>query len=219
LDVDSHDLPPEQATGVPSDYSAIGDRSRDTSYFLDMYLRDTRALQYIRSSPRWDGRLVLTGTSMGGQQSLVTAGLNPGKVTAVLVNEPAGADSNGDLHGRRAGYPNWDSGDRQIMRTAPYFDTANFAPHITAATLIAMGFIDVTAPPVGIWAELDEIPAPKEAVPMIESAHNDITPDKQDAWLKRSEEVLATIVHGGQFVPNEALARPLATAPAAGGGS
>ena len=209
LDVDSHDLPPDQGTGVPKEYQAIGARSRDTSYFLDMYLRDTRALEYIRSSPRWDGRtVVLTGTSMGGQQSLVTAGLNPGKVTALLVNEPAGADSNGDLHGRRAGYPNWDSGDPRVMQTALYFDTVNFAPRITAATLIAMGFIDTTAPPVGIWTELDEIPAPKEAVPMIESAHNNITPDKQDAWLKRSEEILATIAHGGRFIPNEALTRP-----------
>jgi cephalosporin-C deacetylase len=208
LDVDSHDLPPAQGTGVPDDYPTIGDRSRDTSYFLDMYLRDTRALEFIRSSPRWDGRtVVLTGTSMGGQQSLVTAGLNPGKVTAVLVNEPSGADSNGDLHGRRAGYPNWDSSDPQVMRTALYFDTVNFAPRITAATLMAMGFIDTTAPPAGLWTELDEIPAPKEAVPMIESAHNNLTPDKQDAWLKRSEEVLATMVHGGRFVPNPELTR------------
>jgi cephalosporin-C deacetylase-like acetyl esterase len=209
LDVDSHDLPPDQGTGVPKDYQAIGNHSRDTSYFLDMYLRDTRSLEYIRSSPRWDGRtVVLTGTSMGGQQSLVTAGLNPGKVTAVLVNEPAGADSNGDLHGRRAGYPGWDSSDPRIMNTALYFDTVNFAPHITAATLIAMGFIDTTAPPAGIWTELDEIPGPTEAVPMIESAHNNITPDKQDAWLKRSEEVLATLAHGGRFIPNERLTRP-----------
>ncbi|HEX5460286.1 MAG TPA: acetylxylan esterase [Steroidobacteraceae bacterium] len=209
LDVDSHDLPPDQGTGVPKEYAAIGDHSRDTSYFLDMYLRDTRALQYIRSSPRWDGKtVVLTGTSMGGQQSLVTAGLNPGKVTAVLVNEPSGADSNGDLHGRREGYPVWDRGhDPQVLKTALYFDTVNFAPHITARTLIAMGFIDTTAPPVGIWTALDEIPGPKEAVPMIESEHNNYTPNKQDAWLKRSEEVLATIVHGGRFVPNPELTR------------
>jgi cephalosporin-C deacetylase len=209
LDVDSHDLPPDQGSGVPPNYQAIGDRSRETSYFLDMYLRDTRALEFIRHFPRWNGRtVVLTGGSMGGQQSLVTAGLNPGKVTAVLVNEPSGADSNGDLHGRRAGYPFWDSSDPQVMRTALYFDTVNFAPHITAASLIAMGFIDTTAPPAGIWAALDEIPAPKEAVPMIESDHNNITPDKQDAWLKRSEQVLATIVHGGKFIPNPAFTRP-----------
>ena len=43
---------------------------------------------------------------------------------------------------------------------------------------------------------------------MVESQHNNLTPQKQDAWLKRSEEVLATIVHGGELVPNEALTRP-----------
>jgi len=113
----------------------------------------------------------------------------------------------GLLDGRRAGYPNWNSADAQVMQTALYFDTVNFTPHITAPALIAMGFIDTTAPPAGIWTELDEIPAPKEAVPMIESEHNNLTPQKQDAWLKRSEEVLATSVHGGGFLPNEALTK------------
>ncbi|MFZ0500739.1 MAG: hypothetical protein WAU49_04935 [Steroidobacteraceae bacterium] len=45
---------------------------------------------------------------------------------------------------------------------------------------------------------------------MIESEQNNMTPDKQDAWLKRSEEVLATIVHGGRFIPNVTLTRPVA---------
>lgn len=209
LDVDSHDIPPSRGTGVPRDYPAVGDRSRGTSYFLDMYLRDTRALQYIRHCPYWNGRtVVFLGTSMGGQQSLVTAGLNPGKVTAVLVDEPSGADMNGLAHGRRPGYPYFAATDPDVLATARYFDTVNFAPHITAPVLAAMGFIDTTAPPAGIWTELDEIAAPTEAVPMIESAHNNITPDKQDAWLKRSEEVLATLVRGGRFVPDEALTRP-----------
>jgi pimeloyl-ACP methyl ester carboxylesterase len=94
-----------------------------------MYLRDSRAIDYIASRPDWDGKtIVIMGTSMGGQQSLVTAALNP-KVTAVIVNEPSGADSNGNLHGRKAGYPNWPSSDAKVMETALYFDTVNFAPH------------------------------------------------------------------------------------------
>lgn len=209
LDVDSHDLPPSVGTGVSTDYQAIGDRNPNTSYFLDMYLRDTRALQYIRHDPRWNGKtVVFLGTSMGGQQSLVTAGLNPGKVTAVLVDEPSGTDMNGLAHGRNPGYPYYDITDPKVLGTAAYFDPVNFAPHITASMLVAMGFIDTTACPAGIWTALNAMRAPKEAVPMIESDHNNITPDKQDAWLKRSEEVLATLVHGGRFVPNEALTRP-----------
>ena len=209
FDVDSHDIPPNRGTGVSQNYPALGEHSPQTSYFLGMYLRDTRALQYIRHNRLWNGKtLVLTGTSMGGQQSLATAGLNPGKETAVIVNEPSGADMNGLAHGRRPGYPFYATQNPSVLHTAAYFDTVNFAPHITAPTLLAMGFIDTTAPPAGLWTELNEIPAPKEAVPMIDSAHNNITPDKQDAWLSRSEELLAQLAHGDPFVPNQALTRP-----------
>jgi len=207
FNVDSHDIPPDQATGVRADYQAIGNADRETSYFLNMYLRDSRAIDYIATRPDWDGRtIVVTGTSMGGQQSLAAAGLNP-RVTAVIVNEPAGADSNGDLHGRKAGYPNWPSGDAKVMETALYFDTVNFAPRIKAPTLAAMGFIDTIAPPVGIWIALGQIRGPKEAVPMVESDHNNITPEKQRAYEARSREVLGMLLKGGTFAPDERWTR------------
>jgi dienelactone hydrolase len=109
-----------------------------------MYLRDSRAIDYIATRPDWDGKtIVIMGTSMGGQQSLVTAGLNP-KVTAVLVNEPSGADSN--------------------SRSA-------------------------------------------RGHPMIESDHNNITPQKQGAWDSRWKEVLGIILKGGTFTPNQEWTR------------
>jgi hypothetical protein len=111
FNVNSHDMPPDAATGVPTDYRNIGNTDRETSYFLNMYLRDSRAIDYISTRPDWDGKtIVVMGTSMGGQQSLAAAGLNP-RVTAVIANEPSGADSNGDPHGRKAGYPGWPSRD------------------------------------------------------------------------------------------------------------
>ncbi len=202
FDVDSHDLPPTEGTGVIDTYQSIGNTDRETSYFLNMYLRDARALDYIASRPDWDGKtIVVTGTSMGGQQSLAAAGLNH-KVTAVLVNEPAGADSNGDLHGRKAGYPNWPSDDPKVMRTALYFDTVNFASRIKAPVLAALGFIDTLAPPAGIWIAVNQIPGPKEVIPMVDSDHNNITPEKQGAWDARSKEVLTLILNGGEFKPN-----------------
>ena len=68
-----------------------------------MYLRDSRAIDYLATRTDWDGKtLVILGTSQGGQQGLVTAGLNPDRITALLVNEPSGGDTNGELHGRRA---------------------------------------------------------------------------------------------------------------------
>ena len=207
FDVDSHDLPPDQATGVSTNYQAIGNTDRETSYFLNMYLRDARAIDYIRTRPDWDGKtIVAMGTSMGGQQSLVTAGLRP-EITAVLVNEPSGADSNGNRHGHQAGYPNWPSDNLKVMETALYFDTVNFASRIQARVLAAIGFIDTIAPPAGIWIAVNQVPGPKEIVPMVESDHNNITPDKQEAWATRSREVLDTILHGGAFQPDESLTR------------
>jgi len=207
FNVDSHDLPPSQATGVGTGYQAIGNTDRETCYFLNMYLRDSRAIDYIASRPDWDGKnIVVMGTSMGGHQSLAAAGLNP-HVTAVIVNEPAGADSNGDLHGRKAGYPNWDSTNPKVMETALYFDTVNFASRIKAPVMAAMGFIDIVVPPVGVWIALDQVPGPKEAIPMVDSNHNNLTPDKIGAFETRSKEVLGIILNGGEFKPNEELAR------------
>jgi len=73
----------------------------------------------------------------------------------------------------------------------------------SAATASASGREgSANAPPAGVFTAFDQIPAPKEAIPMVESDHNHITPQKQDAYLKRQQEVLATILKTGTFTPN-----------------
>jgi cephalosporin-C deacetylase len=203
INVDSHDKSPaDPSGGIPRGYQAVGNTDREKSYFLDMYLRDSRALDFLLTRPDWDGKtIVLIGGSMGGQQSLVLAGLRPEKISAVLVCVPAGADANGDLHGRKAGYPNWPSDNPDVMKTALYFDTVNFASHIKAPVMAGMGFIDTTAPPAGIWTALNQIPGPKEPLPMIESEHDNMTPQKGRACPARQKEILDDVVKGGSFVP------------------
>ena len=121
---------------------------------------------------------------MGGQQSLCTAGLHS-KVTAMLVNVPAGADANGTAHGRKIGYPIWDVNDPKVLETAQYFDTVNCAARIKVPSLVAMGFIDTVTPPVGIWAAFNQIKAPKEAAPMPTSPHNHLaTPEQSMPWTR-----------------------------------
>ncbi len=209
LNIEPHDVLPDQPASyyeaLPAalkQYQTIGRSDRDKSYFLQMYLADYRAIEYLASRPDWDGRtLVVTGTSMGGQQSLCAAGLNP-RVTALIVNEPAGADSNGPLHGRAAGYPNWPADDPQIMRTAQYFDTVNCATHIKVPSLVALGFVDTTAPPAGIWTAFDQIRGPKQAVPMIDSPHNNLaTPEQQLPYTRSSAEWLGLLVQGLNPLP------------------
>lgn len=202
FNVDSHDMPPTEAT-APRNYASIGNTDREASYFLNMYLRDTRAIDFIRQHPNWDGRtIVIMGTSMGGQQSFATAGLNPGVITAMVVNVPSGANIAGDRSGQRAGYPNWNATDPAVASTAAYFDTMSFAPDITAAAIVAPGFIDVTSPPYGIIAAFNQIKGAKELVPMVESDHNHITPQKQNGWLERSRAALEELRTTGRVTIN-----------------
>jgi cephalosporin-C deacetylase len=204
LNVDSHDkLPSDPSGDIPKNYQTIGNTDREKSYFLSMYLRDSRALDYLMTRPDWDGKtIVVMGGSMGGQQSLVLAGLRPEKITAILTCVPAGADTNGDLHGRKAGYPNWPSNDPNVMKTALYFDTVNFASRIKAPVLAGMGFIDTISPPAGIWTALNQMTAPNEPLPMIESEHDNLTPQKGQACPARTKELLNILVTGGEFKPN-----------------
>jgi cephalosporin-C deacetylase-like acetyl esterase len=203
LNVDSHDkLPSDRSGNVPRNYREVGNTDRETSYFLNMYLRDARVLDYLLTRRDWDGRtIVLMGGSMGGQQSLALAGLRPEKISAVLVCVPAGADTNGDLHGRKAGYPDWRSDDPAVMKTALYFDTVNFASRIKAPVLAGIGFIDTISPPAGIWSMLNQIRGPVEALPMIESEHDNLTPDKGRICPARTNEILDVVRRGGAFTP------------------
>jgi cephalosporin-C deacetylase-like acetyl esterase/lysophospholipase L1-like esterase len=206
VNIEPHDVLPDQPQAyydaLPQElkqYQEIGRDSRDKSYFLQMYLADFRAVEYLASRPDWDGKtLVVMGTSMGGQQSFCAAAFNP-KVTAMIVHVPAGADALGPLHGRASGYPNWPTDDPRVVATAPYFDTVNCASRIHVPALVSMGFVDTTTPPVGIFTAFNQIRGPKEAVPMMESPHNHLaTPEQQQPYTVRSGEWLKTLLAGGQ---------------------
>jgi len=204
VNIEPHDVMPDQPKeyydALPAElksYNTIETRNRDKNYFLYMYLADIRAVDYLASRPDWDGRtLVVTGTSMGGQQSLCTAGLHP-KVTAMLINVPAGADANGTAHGRKTGYPFWDADDPKVLETAQYFDTVNCAALIKVPSLVSMGFIDTVTPPVGIWAAFNQIQGPKQAAPMPTSPHNHLaTPEQSLPWTRASADWLSALVAG-----------------------
>ena len=212
LNIEPHDVLPDQPPAyyqaLPDaikHYESIGNNDRDKSYFLRMYLGDYRAIDYITSRPDWDGKtLVVMGISMGGQQSLCVAGLHP-QITHLIVDVPAGCDTNGPLHGRQSSYPNFPADDPKVMETALYFDAVNFAPRIRATSLVAMGFVDTISAPAGIWTAFNQIPAPKEVVPMVESPHNhQATPEQHRGYTERSAEWLNTLVKGGQVIPRNA---------------
>jgi cephalosporin-C deacetylase len=186
LNIEAHDLPidrpeafyQEQNAGALRNYPAMGNDSRETSYFLRMYLGDYRAAQYLAERPDWDGRtLVVMGGSQGGQQTLITAGLHP-KITAALAEVPAGCDMLGPDSGRAPGWPMWywqttDKDPQKVHEASRYFDAVNFASRIHCPILVGAGLIDETCPPAGVAAAVNQIRAPKELIFFPQGGHQD----------------------------------------------
>ena len=97
-----------------------------------------------------------------------------------------------------------DSAD-DARRAAVKFRLANFLAWGTGDPRIDGNpehSIDTISPPDGVWTALNQIPGPKEPLPMIESEHDNLTPQKGRACPARTREILDLLVKGGEFHPN-----------------
>jgi cephalosporin-C deacetylase-like acetyl esterase len=218
LEISAHDLPIDQpqsyydalAAGVLTNYPAIGKDDREKSYFLRMFLGDYRAVEYLSQRSDWDGRrLAVSGTSQGGLQCLVAAGLNP-KITAVMALVPAGCDNTGDLLGRRPGWPDWmahlNGHDPEIVRnTSRYFDGVNFAARVKCPVLAGLGLVDITSPPSGVFAALNQLSGPKEVIVLPDANHHGDN-HTHASFEKRATAWRNALLHGQPVPPPNAPA-------------
>ena len=185
FNIEAHDLPidesaefyKEKAAKELNDYPGIGNESRETSYFLPMFLSCHRAVQFLTERADWDRKaLVVHGGSQGGYQAIVTAGLHPA-VTAFAANVPAGCDHTGKQAGRLPGWPNWASRTWQkkdgakMLEASRYFDAMNFAPRAKCPALVGVGLIDAACPPEGVLAAVNQLKGPKKVILMPRSDH------------------------------------------------
>jgi cephalosporin-C deacetylase-like acetyl esterase len=78
----------------------------------------------------------------------------------------------------------------------------NFAGHIRATSLVAMGFLDTAAPPTGIWTAFNQIRGPKEAAPMRDAPHNNTaTYEEQLPYYTRASDWLSSLIKIGRVQP------------------
>jgi cephalosporin-C deacetylase-like acetyl esterase len=214
LNIIAHDLPIDRSeefykeqreTGPLKNYWEIGNDDREQSHYLRMYLSCYRAADYLASRDDWDGRtLVVMGTSQGGQQSLVTAGIHP-KITAALSLVPAGCDMLGPDLGRAPGFPMWywktqGKDQKQVRQTSRYFDVANFTPRIKCPVLVGVGLIDDVCPPTGIYAAVNQITAPKEVIMLPMAGHGNVG-GSQNAYDERCWRAWLPALREGKPAP------------------
>ena len=210
MDINAHGIPngkPEQfykdlEKGALKDYRYAGRESRDTCYFLGMFLRAVRAIDFLTAQPEWDGKTVVVyGSSQGGFQAFAAAGLDQ-RVSFLAAGVPAGCDHTGAVAGRVNGWPklvpNGVDGkpDAKVLQAARYFDNVNFAARTRAkGAFVTVGFIDATCPPTLVYAAYNRLPIPKEIYNDLPTGHAN-SPEATRARNKAVFNYLSSVKSG-----------------------
>lgn len=152
------------AAGELRDYRYVGRDSKEKGYFVGMFLRVKRALDFLCSQPEWDGKtLVISGGSQGGFQAFAGAALDD-RVTVMVAHVPAGCDHSGMLADRVAGWPKIvpvkdGKPDPAVLEASRYIDNVNFAARCKAKTaVVSAGFVDGVCPPTSVYAAYNALP-------------------------------------------------------------
>jgi cephalosporin-C deacetylase len=195
MDINAHGIPngqpetfyTELTRGELKDYRAKGRESRETVYFYGMFLRLVRALDFLTAQPEWDGRTVIVhGSSQGGYQSIVAAGLDP-RVTFFAAGVPAGCDHTGFKAGRINGWPKFiatgETPPPNIIEAVRYYDAMNFATRAKVPGIVTVGFIDTTCPPSSVYATYNALPGRKAIHFDVDAGHTS-TPKANEAMRK-----------------------------------
>jgi cephalosporin-C deacetylase-like acetyl esterase len=204
LDINAHGIPNGKAkdfytalaNGELKDYRTHGRESRDTYYFLGVYLRVIRGLDFLATQPEWDGHtLIIEGVSQGGAQAIAGAALDP-RVTFLLAGFPAMCDHTGMLAGRIAGWPKLvplgadGKPDPAILQTSRYFDSVNFATRVKAPSYFWIGFVDSVTPPTSSYAAYNNVPGNKQIMNDPPHGHGR---DNPQLWSTISDVILAQV--------------------------
>lgn len=204
MDINAHGIPngkPAEyykalAEGELKDYRFRGIDDRESNYFLCMFLRLVRAIDFLTAQPEWNGRdLIVYGSSQGGFQAFAAAGIDE-RVSAICAGVPAGCDHTGVVAGRVNGWPKFIPSlpvaqpDPKVLETVRYFDNVNFAARTHAkSAFVTVGFIDTTCPPTGVYAAYNALPIKKSIFNDVKAGHTN-TPEAAQAMGDFAREII-----------------------------
>jgi cephalosporin-C deacetylase-like acetyl esterase len=164
--------------GALKNYRHEGRDSRETSYFVGMFLRAVRAVDFLASQPEWDGKTIIAyGSSQGGFQAFAVAALDE-RISFFNAGVPAGCDHTGVVVQRVNGWPKIvpqgldGKPNDAVLQASRYIDNVNFAARTKAkGAFVTVGFIDLTCPATTVYAAYNALPIPKEIYNDIPSGH------------------------------------------------
>ena len=172
FDVNAHGI----ENGKPEKfYKALSDKelksywhrgydAHENIYFVGMYMRVMRALDYVKSLPEWNGKtLIVCGGSQGGAQTMAAAALDK-QVTLAVPGVPALCDLGGRVAKRRPGWPvhfmrpPQKQTDPALIGEAAYVDGVFFAQRIKCPVYFSTGGIDNTCHATSVFAAYNSVP-------------------------------------------------------------
>ncbi|WP_334319124.1 acetylxylan esterase [Termitidicoccus mucosus] len=208
LNINAHGLPngrpdsfyADKARDELANYRTRGCQDRESMYFLGMFLRVLRALDFLAMQPEWDGRrLLVVGGSQGGAQAVVAAGLDK-RVSFISAAVPALADCTGVLAGKPKSWPYFIASEeidtpemQSTIQAVRYYDIMNFATRAKAKAVFSVGFIDETCPPSCVYAVFNNYAGEKQMFNDVRSGHKS-SPDS----VKFRESVLDEYINGSR---------------------
>lgn len=207
MNINAHGIPNGQPASYYTNLASTelvsywlrGRESRDEFYFLGMFLRVIRAIDFITSQPEWDGKtVILYGTSQGGAQALAGAGLDP-RVTFFVAGVTGMADLSGWLRNRPMGWPNMSAElgrmapaqAARVLQTLPYFDVVYFAQRTQADGFFTVGFLDTVCAPSTVYVAYNAVRGQKGIYNDLYAVHENTT----EATRQMKAAILGHVAH------------------------
>ena len=175
---------------TPADRNVFNHRNdREKSYFKNMFLRTVRAIEFVKTLPEWDGKVIIVaGRSQGGAQAIAAASLSD-DVTLCVANVPALADHRAREFNRAHGWPGINRGNApDVVAASEYIDIINLASRIKCETIMSLGAIDMICPPTSVWLTFQELKCVKHITFFPRMGHN-APPLKLDGRRRIQEEI------------------------------
>ncbi len=154
-------------SGVLANYYIDNIENRDTYYYKRVYLGCVKGIDFLLSLPQCNGNIGTLGGSQGGALSIVTSALDK-RIKAAVAYFPALCDMEGYAHERAGGWPhifkNEKNRTKDILKTARYYDVANFAKILETPIYYLYGYNDITCAPTTTRSTYNVIKSEKQLI-------------------------------------------------------
>jgi cephalosporin-C deacetylase-like acetyl esterase len=163
--------------GILNRYYTMNLESRDDYYYNRVIRGCKRAVDFIFTLDKFNGRIGVQGSSQGGALTVMMAALDH-RVCCAAAALPAMSDMTGYLHGRAGGWPhllknpeNCIYNSKEIVETLRYYDVVNFARLLKIPVYYMLSYNDKTCPPTSTFSVYNATTAPKQMQLTNETGH------------------------------------------------